>query len=78
DPKIRFYRTIKELEQQLGDPDVTLNSFIISGSRLPDIAWWDGGMTKDQFEERHVFFQQEDRDTYIAKLLARALGRQER
>ncbi|NOZ87743.1 MAG: hypothetical protein GXP49_16085, partial [Deltaproteobacteria bacterium] len=70
--------TIKELEQQLGDPDVTLNSFIISSSRLPDIAWWDGGMTKEQFEERHVFFQQEDRDTYIAKLLARALGRQEK
>lgn len=30
DPKIRFYRTIKELEARLGDPNVILNSFIIS------------------------------------------------
>jgi len=71
DPKIAFYRTIKAVEDDLRKQDqaVTLNSFIISNTRLPDVGWWDGGMTKEQFEERHVLFQQEDRDTYIEKLL---------
>jgi len=48
---------------------VTLNSFIVSNTRLPEVGWWDGGMTKEQFEERHVVFQQEDKDTYIEKML---------
>jgi len=47
----------------------TLNSFIVSNTRLSEIAWWGGGMTKEQFEEQHVFFQQEDKGTYIEKML---------
>jgi hypothetical protein len=71
DPKIRFHLTIKELERQLGDPAVILNSFIVSSTGVPEVAWWDGGMTKDQFEARNVLFQREDRATYIEKLLGR-------
>ena len=41
---------------------VTLNSFIVSNTRLPEVGWWDSGMTKDQFEKRHVLFQKEDKD----------------
>jgi hypothetical protein len=69
DPKIRFHLTIKELERQLGDPAVILNSFIVSSTRVPEVAWWDKGMTKDEFEARNVLFQREDRATYIEKLL---------
>lgn len=72
DPKIRFYTTIKELEQRLGDPSVTLNSFIISTTRLQEVSWWSDGMTKEQFEQHHVLFQREDKDTYIQKLLSEA------
>ena len=52
DDKIAFYRTIKSIEEDLRvqDPKVTLNSFIISNTRLPEVGWWDGGMTKEQFE----------------------------
>ncbi len=73
DPKIRFHVTIKELERQLGDPTVVLNSFIVSSTRVPEVAWWDGGMTKDEFEARNVLFQLEDRSTYIEKLLEKCL-----
>lgn len=75
DPKITFYRTIKSIEEGLRvqDPNVMLNSFIISNTRLPEVGWWDGGMTKEQFEERHVLFQQEDKDTYIEKVLRMAV-----
>jgi len=74
DPKIRFYLTIKDLERQLGDPDVVLNSFIVSATRVPEVAWWDGGMTKEEFEARNVLFQREDQATYIAKLLEKVSG----
>jgi hypothetical protein len=72
DPKIAFYRTIKSIESDLRaqDPAVTLNSFIVSNTRLPEVSWWSGGMTKEQFEQQHVFFQQEDKATYIGKMLA--------
>ncbi|MCL5962569.1 MAG: DEAD/DEAH box helicase family protein [Chloroflexi bacterium] len=71
DPKIDFYKTIKSIESDLRaqDPAVTLNSFIISNTRLSEISWWGGGMTKADFESRHVLFQKEDKDVYIGKLL---------
>ncbi|GIW56342.1 MAG: type III restriction endonuclease subunit R [Nitrospiraceae bacterium] len=74
DPKIRFHLTIKELERQLGDPAVVLNSFIVSSTRVPEVAWWDDGMTKDEFEARNVLFQREDRATYIEKLFRKLNG----
>ncbi|GBC80575.1 hypothetical protein HRbin09_01818 [bacterium HR09] len=74
DPKIRFHRTIKELERQLADPKVTLSSFIVSSTRVQDVAWWGSGMTKEDFEEINVFFQGEDREGYIAKLLAKVIA----
>jgi len=75
DPKIAFHATIKEIETRLGDPDVILNSFIISNTELREVKWWTpGGMTKDEFEEHHVLFQVEDKSTYIAKMLRRVLG----
>jgi hypothetical protein len=78
DPKIRFHLTIKDLERQLGDPAVVLNSFIVSSTRVPEVAWWDDGMTKDEFEARNVLFQREDRATYIEKLLGKVSGGVER
>jgi hypothetical protein len=70
DPKIRFYKTIKELETTLDDPDVTLNSFILTTTSLPEVNWWNEGMTKEQFEQHHVFFMTEDRKNYINKLFS--------
>ena len=70
DPKIRFYKTIKELETTLDDPYVTLNSFILTTTSLPEVSWWNEGMTKEQFEQHHVFFMTEDRKNYINKLFS--------
>jgi len=72
DPKIAFYETIKSIEEELRtqDPMVTMNSFIISNTHSGEISWWNGGMTKSQFEERHILFQQEDKATYIGKMLS--------
>lgn len=71
DPKIRFHQTIKDLERQLGDPAVVLNSFIVSSTRVPDVGWWSDDMTKEEFENRNVLFQREDRNSYIEKLFSK-------
>jgi hypothetical protein len=75
DPKIAFYKTIKTVEVGLREqaPSVTLNSFIVSNTHFREVSWWGGEMTKADFEKRHVLFQQEDKDTYIGKLLAMAM-----
>lgn len=76
DPKISFYKTIKELEARLGDPTVDLNSFIIANTPFREVEHWqDGGapMTRALFEQRHVFFQKDDRTTYIKRIMNRIL-----
>jgi hypothetical protein len=57
DPKIRFYATIKELEERLqptsADKKIVLNSFVMSGTKSTDLKeWWQ--MTKPEREEKHV------------------------
>ena len=73
DPKIRFYRTIKELQTRLADANVILNSFIISNTPSQTVSWW-GGNAKSELEERHVLFQVEDKATYIEKMLTLIVG----
>jgi Type III restriction enzyme, res subunit len=71
DPKIQFYQTIKEIETRLGNSAVTLNSFIISATAFNQIQWW--GSAKSELEQYNVLFQ-EDKNTYINKLLSKAVG----
>ena len=68
DPKIRFYETIKDIEQRLGDPVVHLQSFIVSNT--PSVTMrrhWN--MEKSQMQQRNVLFQEEDKDSYIGTML---------
>lgn len=74
DPKIRFFKTIKEIQLRLKDPSVILNSFIISNTPAVTVGWWDGGMDKSQLEACHVLFQREDKETYVKKLLTGVVG----
>jgi hypothetical protein len=71
DPKIRFHETIKEIEKRLGDPDVHLQSFIVSNtpSATMQMLW---NMKKVEMHERHVLFQEEDKDSYVRSMLASA------
>lgn len=73
DPKIAFHKTIKELETRLGDPNVTLASFIVSNTPYMQVKWWSDGMSKEDFEACNVLFQMDDRETYIGKLLQGAV-----
>lgn len=69
DPKIDFYRTIKEIERRLGDPEIVLHSFIISQTPHWEISWWEGGMTEEDFEKMHVLFPKDGDYKYIGKII---------
>ena len=67
--KIEFHKTIKEIEERLGDPKMVLNSYIVSVSSSQDIKKrWD--RDKSWLTKRNVVFQKEDRDTYIGTILS--------
>ena len=68
DPKIQFYETIKEIEQRLDDPTVSLQSYIVSNTPSETMRkQW--GMEKSEMEEKHVLFQGEDKERYVAAIL---------
>jgi len=71
DPKIEFYKTIKNLEFDLDSSKkkITLNSFIIANTRLSEVSHWNTGMDLADFENINVLFQTEDKDAYVGKLL---------
>ncbi|GEM82200.1 DEAD/DEAH box helicase family protein [Meiothermus hypogaeus] len=73
DPKIGFYKTIKEIEKRLGDPKVVLESFIVSNtpSHVMEKQW---GIDKNEMTKRHILFQDEDKDTYIETVLRARMG----
>lgn len=64
--KVLFHQRIKEVERRLQDPEVVLNSFILSASRYKDLFW---GQSKEDLEIMHVLFMEEDQDKYISKLM---------
>ena len=68
DPKIQFHETIKEIEKRLADPAVALQSFIVSNtpSTTMHMLWH---MKKSEMQNRHVLFQEEDKDSYIETML---------
>ena len=71
--KVDFYKTIKEIEDRLGDPNMVLNSYIVSVSSSQDVKrrW---GRDKSWLTKRNVVFQNEDRDSYIGTMLSGVVG----
>ena len=68
DPKIRFYETIKEIEQRLGDPDVHLQSFIVSNTPYHEMRrQWN--KEKSEMQRCNILFQKEDKDSYVGAML---------
>jgi len=59
DPKVEFYRTIKDIESRLaptvsGHKNIILNSFIMSTTKYTQLReWW--GMTLPQLESHNVY-----------------------
>ena len=67
DPKINFFQTIKGLEKDLGDPNVILNSFIISNTRFSDLPVQG---SREDWEAKNVLFQVDDKDEYVGRIVS--------
>jgi len=73
-PKVQFYKTIKDIEARLADPAVILNSFIVSPTPFENIPMWGDGMSKGDLQKCHVLFQKDDKNTYIQTLLTKVVA----
>lgn len=68
DPRIGFHESVKEIERRLGDPSVTLESFIVSNTPSDEMQrQW--GIAKRDMLARHIVFQVEDAGNYIETIL---------
>ncbi|MDP2180996.1 MAG: DEAD/DEAH box helicase family protein [Actinomycetota bacterium] len=59
DPKVRFHESVKRIEERLGDPDISLHSFIVSNTPayVVERMW---GMKRADIEAKGVVFQEDD------------------
>lgn len=63
--KVQFHKRIKDIESRFANPDVILNSFILSWTKYPQLRW---GIPQEDMEANHVLFMTDDWDGYIDKL----------
>ena len=69
DAKVQFSRKIKEIQNdRFNDPDVHLNSFILSPTPFSTISASEEDVSKDKFTDLHVLFMYDDEDTYVQHL----------
>jgi Type III restriction enzyme, res subunit len=66
--KVLFYKRIKDVEKRMSEPNIILNSFILSWTRYPQLKW---DNSQAELERKHVLFMTDDRDRYIDKLFSR-------
>ena len=76
DEKARLHERLPELAREIasrsGDPEVRLDSFIISATKYEDLReyYGNGVWTRDDFAAKHILFQEPDAGyDYIARLL---------
>lgn len=75
DPKIQLHKIIKSsIQQKLNDPNIELNSFIISNTPYKQLSHWKGQESIEDFNSNHVFFQQEQKQSYIQKILEKQIN----
>jgi hypothetical protein len=74
DPKIDLHKTIKtSIEPKLEDPNIVLNSFIVSNTAYSQLTHWKGQESMLDFNNNHVLFQTEQKNDYIKMLIEKQL-----
>ena len=69
DPKLGLYKEVKVLQDKLGDPMLTLNAFILSGTAFGDLL--NVTCKQQELEERNVLFMDEGGPAYLKKMFER-------
>lgn len=71
--KIGFAERVKRIETRLGDPNVVLNSFILSPTPYQDLLW-SPKPSPEQLAHRHVLFLDGDGEAYLSQLFGEIVG----
>lgn len=67
DPKFGLYQEVKILQEKIGDPNLILNSFILS---ITDLAnWTNMHKTEEELAEQHILFMKNE--NYLAEMFRR-------
>jgi len=69
DPKLGLYKEVKVLQEKLGDPKLTLNAFILSGTAFGDLL--NVTCKQQELEDRNVLFMNEGGSAYLKKMFER-------
>lgn len=71
DPKLGLYKEVKVIQKKLGDPMLTLNAFIVSGTRFESLL--NVSCKKTDLEDRNVLFMNEGGQVYLEKMFGRMM-----
>ncbi len=75
DAKIQLCKTIKtDIQPKLKDPNIELNSFIISNTTYNSVGHWRDQDSIEDFNSYHVLFQKEQKDYYIKIIIEKQLS----
>lgn len=69
DPKLGLYKEVKVLQDKLGDPKLTLNAFIVSGTQFASLL--NISCKQEELEERNVLFMPDGGQVYMKKMFER-------
>ncbi|MDO9011058.1 MAG: DEAD/DEAH box helicase family protein [Gallionella sp.] len=69
DPKLGLYKEVKVLQEKLGDPKLTLNAFIASGTQFASLL--NVSCSRIDLEERNVLFMSDGGQTYLKRMFER-------
>ena len=69
DPKLGLYKEVKVIQEKLGDPKLTLNAFIVSGTPFPSLL--NVSCEQTDLEDRNVLFMNEGGQVYLKKMFER-------
>lgn len=69
DPKLGLYKEVKVLQEKLGDPKLTLNAFIVSGTQFASLL--NVSCKQEDLEEKNVLFMPDGGPVYLKKMFER-------
>ena len=68
-PKLGLYKEVKVLQEKLGDPNLTLNAFIVSGTQFASLL--NVSCKQEDLEGRNVLFMPDGGQVYLKKMFER-------
>jgi len=68
---LQLYKLIKEKQNTLNDPEIVLNSFILSRTPFSQISWMGAGVTKQEVQDRNVLFLEDGGSVYLQQLFSK-------